>query len=61
MVDVRQLDAYEAAYLAGGLDRVVDTALVALVETGRVRVQRTGELSMVEDAPGHQIEAGSWL
>jgi hypothetical protein len=57
MVEVPLLDIYEAAYLAGGPDRVVDTAVVALVETGRVRVQSTGELCVVEDKPGHEIEA----
>jgi hypothetical protein len=51
------LDVYETALLAGGPDRAVDTAVVALVETGRVRVRGTGQLSVVEPRPGHQIEA----
>jgi len=59
MVEVRLLDVYEAAYLAGGPDRVVDTAVVALLETGRVRAQSTGELCVVEDKPRHEIEAAA--
>jgi uncharacterized protein (TIGR04222 family) len=31
----RDLDVYEVAFLAGGVQRVVDTALVALVESRR--------------------------
>jgi hypothetical protein len=57
MVELHLLDVYETACLAGGLDWVVDTAVVVLVESGRVRVQRTGELTVVEDRPGHEIEA----
>src|SRR4051794_29805716 len=53
------LDVYQAAYLAGGPTRVADTALVALVETGRVRVRRSGELSALERVPRprHPMEA----
>jgi hypothetical protein len=51
-----QLDVYEIAYLAGGPDRVVDTALVALVETGRVRVHAPGELAVVEPGRSHPVE-----
>jgi hypothetical protein len=47
---------YEAAFLTGGPDRVVETALVALVETGRVRVQRAGQLSVVDDRSRHPVE-----
>jgi len=36
------LDVYDIACLAGGAERVVDTALVALVESGRVRVHAPG-------------------
>jgi hypothetical protein len=52
-----QLDVYDLAYLAGGPDRVVDTALVALAESGRVRVQAPGELAVVEPGRQHPIEA----
>jgi hypothetical protein len=51
------LDVYDVAYLAGGPDRVVDTALVALVESGRVRVHAPGELAVVDPARGHPVEA----
>ncbi len=51
------LDLYEIAYLAGGPDRVVDTALVALVESGRVRVHAPGELAVVEPGRQHPVEA----
>src|SRR4051794_29252047 len=56
MGDERLLDVYEAAFLAGGPDRVVDTALVALLETGAVRVQRAGQLSVVDDRSRHPVE-----
>ncbi|HZB21437.1 MAG TPA: TIGR04222 domain-containing membrane protein [Blastococcus sp.] len=51
------LDVYDIAYLAAGPDRVVDTALVALVETGRVRVQPPGQLTVAELARRHPVEA----
>jgi hypothetical protein len=56
MGDEHLLDVYEAAFLAGGPDRVVETALVALVETGGVRVQRAGQLSVVDDRSRHPVE-----
>jgi len=43
--------------MAGGSDRVVDTAVAALVETGRVRVQSSGALCVVDARPGHETEA----
>ena len=52
-----QLDVYDIAYLAAGPDRVVDTALVGLVETGRVRVQPPGQLTVAELARRHPVEA----
>jgi hypothetical protein len=57
MTTSRQLDVYDIAYLAGGPDRVVDTALVALVESGRVRVHAPGELAVVEPGRSHPVEA----
>jgi hypothetical protein len=51
------LDVYDIAFLAGGPDRVVDTALVALVESGRVRVHAPGELAVVEPGRQHPVEA----
>jgi hypothetical protein len=52
-----QLDLYDIACLAGGLPRVVDTALVHLVGTGRVRVHSPGELVVVDPARRHPVEA----
>lgn len=51
------LDVYDIAFLAGGPARVVDTALVDLVATGRVRVHAPGELAMVEPSRRHPVEA----
>jgi hypothetical protein len=51
------LDLYDVAYLAGGLPRVVDAALVELVGTGRVRVDSPGELAAVHPGGGHPVEA----
>jgi hypothetical protein len=52
-----RLDVYEIACLAGGAVRVVDTALVALVESGRVVVTAPGELATVSLVRRHPIEA----
>ena len=51
------LDVYEIAFLAGGVQRVVDTALVALVESGRVRVHAPGELAAERPDRRHPVEA----
>jgi hypothetical protein len=51
------LDVYEIACLAGGPDRMVDTALVALVESGRVRVAAPGCLATEALARRHPVEA----
>ena len=51
------LDVYEIACLAGGPDRMVDTALVALVQSGRVRVHHPGQLATVSLARRHPVEA----
>ncbi len=51
-------DLYEVAYLAGGPRRVVETAVVALVENGRLRVDRaTGRLHVVDPHRRHPVEA----
>ena len=51
-------DLYEVAYLAGGPRRVVETAVVALVENGRLRVDRaTGRLHVVDLQGRHPVEA----
>jgi hypothetical protein len=51
------LDLYDLAFLAGGVQRVVDTALVALVESGRVRVHAPGELAAVDPNRRNPVEA----
>jgi hypothetical protein len=51
------LDVYDIAYLAGGKTRVVDTALVAMVETGRIRVHSAGQLAVVDPMRRHPVEA----
>jgi hypothetical protein len=53
----RELDLYQAAYLAGGRDRVVDAALVVLVSAGQVRICAPGELATVELTRRHPVEA----
>ncbi|WP_281246711.1 TIGR04222 domain-containing membrane protein [Geodermatophilus amargosae] len=52
-----QPDVYDVACLAGGPHRVVDTALVALLVTGRVRAVAPGELQVVEARRRHPVEA----
>ena len=51
------LDLYDIAFLAGGPDRVVDTALVALVRPGRVRIHSPGQLATAELSRRHPVEA----
>jgi uncharacterized protein (TIGR04222 family) len=52
----RRLDLYELALLSGGTDRVVETALVVLVESGRVRVQAPGRLAAIDPAGRDPVE-----
>jgi hypothetical protein len=54
---LERYDLYDIAYLAGGPHAVVDTALVALAETGRVRASETGELSAVDLRRRNPVEA----
>jgi hypothetical protein len=49
-------DAYDVAQLAGGLPRVVDTAVVSLLEHGRMAVDGAGRLRAVGRAV-HPVEA----
>ena len=53
----RPLDVYDIACLAGGPDRIIDTAIVALVQSGRVRVHRPGQLATVQLSRRHAVEA----
>src|SRR3712207_1261859 len=57
-VPLLRSDLYEIAYLAGGPRRVVETAVVGLVENGRLRVERaTGWLHVVDPHRRHPVEA----
>jgi hypothetical protein len=49
-------DVYDVAQLAGGLARLVDTAVVELVERGRLTVESTGRLKAVGRSV-HPVEA----
>ena len=50
-------DPYAVACLAGGPVRAVDTAVVALLEAGRLTVAETGELSTAALRYAHPVEA----
>ena len=52
-----ELDVYDIACLAGGPNRVVDTALVALVRGGRLRVHSPGQLATADLSRRHPVEA----
>lgn len=56
-VTPRALDVYDIAVLAGGLPRLVDTALVAMVERGRVQVLPSGEFHADPTSSPHPVEA----
>jgi hypothetical protein len=51
------LGVYDIAYLAGGPARVVDTALVAMIESGRIRVHAAGQLAVVDPTRRNPVEA----
>jgi hypothetical protein len=51
------LDVYDVAFLAGGTDRVVDTAVVALVRSGRLRVHSPGQVATADPSCRHPVEA----
>ncbi|MGY1753135.1 TIGR04222 domain-containing membrane protein [Blastococcus sp. SYSU D01042] len=53
----RALDVYDVAVLAGGFPRLVDTALVALVESGRIRIEPSGEFHAAVPTSPHPVEA----
>jgi hypothetical protein len=50
-------DVYDVAQLAGGLSRVVDTAVVSLLEQGRLRVDDAGRLHALGSTPGRPVES----
>jgi hypothetical protein len=52
----RTLDAYDAAVLAGGFPRLVDTVVVALVESGAIHVDPSGEFRAQVESSRHPVE-----
>ena len=50
------LDIYDIAYLAGGPNRAIETAIVALVLDGRLRVHSPGQLASVNLSRRHPVE-----
>jgi hypothetical protein len=50
------LDVYDIAFLAGGANRTVETAIVALVLDGRLRVHSPGQLASVDLSRRHPVE-----
>jgi hypothetical protein len=57
LLPLHGLDVYDVAFLAGGPARVVDTAVVALVASGRVRVGSTGLLRVDDLHRSSPVEA----
>jgi hypothetical protein len=51
------LDVYDIAFLAGGPARVVDTAVVALLGSGRLRLHSPGHLATANLSRRHPVEA----
>ena len=51
------LDLYDVAFLAGGPARVVDSALVALVRAGKLRIHAPGQLATADLTRRHPVEA----
>jgi hypothetical protein len=50
------LDIYAVAFLSGGAQRTVDTAIVGLVLDGRLRVHSPGQLASVDLSRRHPVE-----
>jgi hypothetical protein len=51
------LDVYDIAFLAGGPARVVETAVVALLRAGRLRLHSPGQLATADLSRRHPVEA----
>ncbi|MBN6038768.1 TIGR04222 domain-containing membrane protein [Amycolatopsis sp. 195334CR] len=49
-------NVYEVAFLAGGADRVVDTAVASLLERGLARADSTGRVRGVGNPPADPVE-----
>src|SRR5688500_12407773 len=52
-----RLDLYDIAFLAGGQNRAIETAIVALVRAGRLRVHSPGLLATADLSRRHPVEA----
>lgn len=50
------LDVYDVAFLAGGANRTIETAVVALVLDGRLRVHSPGQLASTDLSRRHPVE-----
>ncbi|MFI1357832.1 TIGR04222 domain-containing membrane protein [Streptomyces sp. NPDC020898] len=50
------LDVYEVAFLAGGAQRVVDSAVIALVERGLLKLSGSRVRAVGEVLPEHPVE-----
>lgn len=50
------LDVYDVAFLAGGAQRVVDSALIALSERGLLKLRGTRVRAVGEERPQHPVE-----
>ncbi len=58
MTGTRPLDVYELAYLAAGPRRAAEVAVIALIEAGVLRANRTtGELILLQRRPCSDLEA----
>jgi uncharacterized protein (TIGR04222 family) len=51
-----KLGVYDTAYLAGGPDRVIDTAVAGLADIGRIRVEPDGRLTWVGQLARQPVE-----
>jgi hypothetical protein len=56
-VGLYDMDLYDLAFLAGGPARVVNTAVVALLRTGRLRLHSPGQLATADLSRRHPVEA----
>jgi uncharacterized protein (TIGR04222 family) len=54
--ETRALDAYDCAFLAGGAQRVADSAVIALSERGLLAVRVSRVRTVGEEQPQHPVE-----
>lgn len=57
--NTRTHDLYDTAVLAGGPSRLVDTVIVALRESGRLRIDPSGEFRAEASSSAHPVEAAA--